>query len=417
MHKDNFAKGILPVIGSVLILIGTSIGAAILALPLSSASASFPFAALILIISWAVMTITGLLMLEVSFAFPIHRNHFHTMSKATLGRVGPPIVWVSSLGLFYSLISAYISGNSSLLIRTIQNYYNIQLPPWSSACIFTLVIAVIVYFGTRGVDLFNRGLLTFKGLMLILVIISTMPHINFSNLSAHYALENPQTLIKTIIFAAPIFLTCFGFHAVIPSMINYLGPNKNKLRFVIITGTTLSLVLYLLWLASIFGLIPLTGDHSFTNIQSHGNSLDKLLTTIEGELKSKWVIWALNAFSNVALTTSCLGVSLGLFDFIADGLKRKNNFSGKIQTLAVTFLPPLFISIFYPNFFLMGLSIGAIFLVILEILIPVAMAYKFRKNKKLQSSYTVPGGNILLILITIIGALFFICDIISKFLI
>jgi len=415
MKNTKFAQGIIPIIGCILILIGTSIGAAILALPLSSAAASFPFAAMILIISWAVMTITGLLILEVSFAFPVHRNHFHTMSKATLGKTGPVLVWISSLGLFYSLISAYISGNSSLLIRTIQNYTHTQLPPWSSACIFTLVIAIIVYFGTRGVDLLNRGLLTFKGMMLILVIISTMPHINFANLSAHYALQNPQTLIKTIIFAAPIFLTCFGYHAVIPSMINYLGPNKNKLRFIIITGTTLSLVLYLLWIAATFGLIPLTGEHSFTNIKTHGNSLDQLLTTIENDLKSKWVIWALNAFSNVALITSCLGVSLGLFDFIADGLKRKNNFSGKIQTLAITFLPPLMISIFYPNFFLMGLSIGAIFLVILEILIPAAMVYQFRKKSNLKSNYQVIGGNFLLIIITIIGILFFICDIISKF--
>jgi tyrosine-specific transport protein len=415
MSDHNFAKGVFPVIGSILILIGTSIGAGILALPLASAPASFPFAALILIIAWLVMTITGLLILEVSFAFPIHRNHFHTMSKATLGKIGPPLVWVSSLGLFYSLISAYISGNASLLIRTIQNTSHIQLPGWSSSCLFTFVMAGIVFFGTRGVDLLNRGLLTFKGIMLILVIISTMPRINLYNLSAHDALQAPDTLIKTLIFASPIFLTCFGYHAVIPSMINYLGPDKNKLRFIIITGTTISLILYLLWLIASFGIIPLTGEHSFTNIKVHGNSLDQFLSTIEQTIHSKWVHWALNAFSDVALTTSCLGVSLGLFDFLADGLKIKNDKPGRFKTLIITFLPPLLISIFYPNFFLLGLSIGAIFLVILEILIPVAMAYKFRKKENLSSQYKVSGGNSLLIIISIIGIIFLACDIISKF--
>ena len=45
---------------------------------------------------------------------------------------------------------------------------------------------------------------------------------------------------------------------------------------------------------------------------------------IERAVNNPWVNWALNAFSDVALTTSCLGVSLGLFDFLADGLKIKN---------------------------------------------------------------------------------------------
>lgn len=416
-NHPKFAKGIMPVIGSILILIGTSIGAGILALPLSSAQATFPFAALVLVIAWLIMTATGLLILEVNFAFPVFRNHFHTMSKATLGKIGPPLAWISSLGLFYSLISAYISGNASLLVLTVEQTSHIQLPNWASACLFTFVMAGIVFFGTRGVDWLNRGLLSFKGAMLILVIISIVPHIDINKLMFHPAAQHPKLIVNTLIFAAPIFLTCFGFHAIIPSLVNYLGPDKNKLRLIIVIGTTISLVIYLLWIAATFGMIPLHGPHSFAQIKDHGNNLNEFITDLEMLLPDKWVNWAINAFSDVAMTTSCLGVSLGLFDFLADGLSRKNTKFGRIQTLIVTFTPPLLISIFWPNFFILGLSIAAIFLVILEILLPVCMAYKFRKNKDLskKSNYRVAGGTFLLLIIGVAGIIFLICDITSKF--
>ena len=152
----------MPIIGCIFLLIGTSIGAAILALPLASAQATFPLAAIVIIIAWLVMTATGLLLLEVNLAFPVFRNHFHTMSKQTIGKTGPLLSWACSLGLFYALIAAYISGNSSLLVRAIESSGQIHLPYWSSACLFTLVMAVIVFFGARGVDWLNRGLLSFK---------------------------------------------------------------------------------------------------------------------------------------------------------------------------------------------------------------------------------------------------------------
>ena len=48
--------GKLATIGSILILIGTSVGAGMLALPLASAELSFNAALIILIIAWLVMT-------------------------------------------------------------------------------------------------------------------------------------------------------------------------------------------------------------------------------------------------------------------------------------------------------------------------------------------------------------------------
>ncbi|NYY76982.1 hypothetical protein DMI62_19975 [Escherichia coli] len=45
--------------------------------------------------------------------------------------------------------------------------------------------------------------------------------------------------------------------------------------------------------------------------------------------------------ADLALATSFLGVALGLFDYLADLFQRSNTVGGRLQTGAITFLPPL----------------------------------------------------------------------------
>ena len=93
-------------------------------------------------------------MLEVNITLPAHRNHFDSMAEITLGFAGRAIAWISSVCLFYSLIAAYISGNAALFIRALS-LIGINLPAYTSAILFTIIIGAIVFFSTRGVDLFK----------------------------------------------------------------------------------------------------------------------------------------------------------------------------------------------------------------------------------------------------------------------
>jgi tyrosine-specific transport protein len=412
----TFATGPMAIFGSIMILIGTSIGAGMLALPLSSAQATYPMAVVVLVAAWFVMTVTGLLILEVNFAFPVHHNHFHSMTKSTLGRGGQIVSWICCIGLFYAVISSYIAGSSSLITHSIDSTLNIKLPIWSSALIFTILVATVIYYGTRGVDLLNRGLMSFKGILLIIMLSSLLPHINLQYLTHISAADGLSPTLKNMALGAPIFLFGFGYHAVIPSLVNYVGPDKNKMRMIIITGTSVSLVVYLLWLAASFGIIPSKGPHSFSELSQHGNHLTSFLQDLETMVPSRVVHFAVNGFSNIALTTSCLGVSLGLFDFIADGVKAGHKKSKRLLTIALTFIPPLIVALLFPNFFLLGLSIAVFFVIILEILIPVAMVYKFRQYKMGDNlSYKVRGGNNLLIITGLLGLIFLACSFAKYF--
>lgn len=405
---------VFQLVGCIMILIGTSIGAGMLALPLSSAQATFPLAIVVLVVSWFVMTVTGLLILEVNLHFPRYHNHFHSMTRNTIGRSGQLITWICCIGLFYSVISAYISGNASLLINAIQNISGQVLPTWSSAVLFTLVVAIIVARGARGVDLVNRGLMSVKGLLLIGMLACLMPHINLQQLSGHTS-QSFSFHLSSIAFGAPIFLFGFGYHAVIPSLVNYIGPDKRNMRIIIITGTSFALLIYILWLTVSFGIIPATGTHSFAELSMHGLHLPEFLADLNALVNSHLAHLLINSFADIAMTTSCLGVSLGLFDFLADGLKVSNNPQHRYTALGLTFLPPLLTTIIFPHFFLIGLSIGAIFVIILEILIPAAMVYRFRQQPSRAGSYRVSGGQAMIWLTVVIGLIFLACAIAAKF--
>lgn len=64
----------------------------------------------------------------------------------------------------------------------------------------------------------------------------------------------------------------------------------------------------------------------------------------------------MHLFADLALATSFLGVALGLFDYLADLFQRRNSVTYRLQTGAITFLPPLAFALFYPRGFVMALG-------------------------------------------------------------
>ena len=389
----------LTIIGCTLLLIGTAIGAGMLALPLISAPAGLISASLLLISIWALMTYTALLVLEVNLALPAYANHFSSMAYETLGRPGQLIGWLSCLLLLYALSAAYIAGNASLLGTASHLLLHHMLPGWVNAVLFAGVFGSVVFWSTRATDLLNRGLMSVKGLAVLIMLILLMPHINFTQL-AHQHYHH-----HALILAAPVFLTAFGFHTVIPSLTNYLGPRVGTLKRIILYGTIIPLIIYLIWLGCALGVIPLMGTHSFHAIQTSHSSVGGFVATMGIIVHSHWVTTMVNIFANVAMTTSFLGVTLGLFDFLADACKRQNHRIGRLQTALLTYIPPVIFAIFYPNGFIFALGYAAIFVAVLEVILPVLMVRKLRHSHKLNSPYRVRDSATVHYLILLCGVL------------
>ncbi|GIU27797.1 tyrosine transporter TyrP [Shewanella schlegeliana] len=378
------------IFGSMLIIAGTTIGAGMLALPLAASGLGFGIASVIMLLIWSLMTYTALLMIEVHQHAPIDAT-LHTLAHKLLGRKGQVIASFSMMFLFYALCAAYIAGGGEQMHSKLTSWFGLDLPMQAGAIIFTLLIGAVVAIGTRSVDLINRSLFSLKLIALVVMLFLLLPHVSVENL---VELPVHQGLVLA---SLPVIFTSFGFHGSIPSVVRYLGKDTKALRWIIVVGSSLPLMVYVLWMLASQGV--LTQQELMAS-----QSLNGFIGSLSRMLENPMIASAVSIFADLALATSFLGVSLGLFDFIADLLKRSAKPSHRLQVGLVTFLPPLGFALFYPQGFITALGYAAFALVILAVFLPVAMVAVQRKQLGLEG-YQVKGGNLGLAAATLAGVL------------
>ena len=368
-------------LGSVFIVAGTTIGAGMLAMPLAAAGVGFATTLGLLFILWAVMCYTALLLLEVYQHVPAETG-LGSLAQRYLGRYGQWITGFSMMFLMYALTAAYISGAGELLASSISEWFNVSLSSSAGVLIFTLVAGGVVCIGTSLVDLFNRFLFSAKILFLVIMLALLMPHVHQANLLT-MPLEKGLALS-----ALPVIFTSFGFHGSVPSIVSYMGGNIRQLRKVFIIGSAIPLVAYIFWQLATLGSID---SPTFIGLLASQSGLNGLLQALRDVVASAHVELAIHLFADLALATSFLGVSLGLFDYLADLFRRRNSVSGRLQTGIITFLPPLAFALFYPRGFVMALGYAGVALAVLALLLPSMLAWQSRKHHP-HSGYRVLGG-------------------------
>jgi tyrosine-specific transport protein len=367
-------------LGSIFIVAGTTIGAGMLAMPLAAAGVGFGVTLALLFSLWILMCYTALLLVEV-YQYETADTGLGTLAKRHLGNRGQWLTGFSMLFLMYALTAAYISGAGELLATSISQWMQQPFPGSLGVLLFTLVAGGVVCIGTHSVDLFNRILFSAKIIFLIVMLALMMPHIEKTNL---LTLPLEQGLALS---AIPVIFTSFGFHGSVPSIVNYMGGNIRKLRWVFIIGSAIPLIAYIFWQLTTLGAIS---SHTFVGILAQQAGLNGLLQAVRDVVASPHVELAVHLFADLALATSFLGVALGLFDYLADLFKRSNSMQGRLQTGVITFTPPLLFALFYPNGFIKALSFAAVALSVLALLLPAMLAWKTRKTH--QGHYRVWGG-------------------------
>jgi tyrosine-specific transport protein len=378
-------------LGSTLIIAGTTIGAGMLALPLASAGIGFTTSLLVMLLLWALMTYTALLMLELHQHAPANAT-LHTLAKQFLGSKGKWITSFAMLFLFYALCAAYIAGGGGQFGQRLEQLVGLQLTGPAATVLFTILVALVVAVGTGTVDRINRVLFATKLAAMVTVLFFLAP-----NVTESYLLTMP--LEKGLVVAAiPVIFTSFGFHGSIPAIVNYLDGDTRSLKRAIVIGSAIPLVVYLFWQIVTLGVVS-----QQTLIDSKG--LGPLIGALSSKIQFGALSQVIGLFADLALLTSFLGVSLGLFEFLGDSLSRENKPLRRPITALITFLPPMCFALFYPQGFIMALGYAAIALTILAIFLPVAMVKKARALEDTDMLYQVKGGQAALSLVAATGVL------------
>lgn len=380
-------------IGGILLIVGTSIGAGMLALPVANAAAGFWSSTLFLFLCWAAMTAGAFYILEANLYLPPGK-HMVSMASETLGKKGLLIAWLSYLLLMYSLLSAYISGGADVMQALLAKAH-VDIPVWLASVLFVFIFGLIAYSGIKSVDYTNRMLMFGKlGVFLLLLVLIT-PNVKLNNLTYgefHYVGGSLMILI-----------TSFGFAIIVPNLRDYFNDDIKALRKLIFYGSLIPLFCYIAWDAVIIGTLPYKGESSLQTLMNDPQTVSSLAAMLSNEVNSGIISAFFNFFISVCMLTAFLGVSLCMISFLADGLKVRQEGKEGLGLFILTFVPPLIVVIFYPGAYLYALSYAGVFCVILLLLLPALMCWHGRR--KFSPEYMVPGGKVLQVIVIAVSIL------------
>lgn len=374
-------------LGAILLIVGTSIGAGMLALPIGTAQLGFLPATALFITVWYVMYLAALLTLEISLRLEPGTN-IVSMASFTLGGYGKIFAWTIYLLLLYSLNVAYLSAISDIIQVFARSFFQIVLHRYVAVLLLISFFTAILYLGTKAIDRINKIMVFGMSVTFLILLYFFYAGANFSwllNYDSH-----------GFDMAIPIITTSFGFHIIIPSLRNYLRSDVAELKRVIFIGSLIPLIIYIVWLAMVFSVIPRLGPNGLLSIWYKGGA-ENLLDTLSYAIGGGVFPIVTKIFSFFIIATSFIGVSLSLFDFLADGFSTNKTHLGRLSTAALTFLPPLCFVLADAKIFFSVLSYAGVFVALLLCLLPVAMNAAIRRSDRPGKLYMVNSLQMVLV--------------------
>lgn len=391
------------IIGGTAIIAGTAIGAGMFSLPVVSAGMGFLWAELCLVFTWFCMAHTALLILETNLNFPPGAS-FDTLVGQTLGPRWNLLNNLTLMFVLYILCYAFISGGGSMVTQTLHAGMDVDIAPMVSGLLFSALTALIVWIGTRAV---SRITATIVAGMVISFTLSIGQLI--SGITPALLLDVQPDYLLYSFAALPTCLAAFGFHGNVPSLVKFYGTDPGRVSKCLIYGSLLALAVYTVWQAATLGQIP---RNEFAEIIAQGGNIGPMVAAISGHHQTGMVLGLLNTFANLAVISSFIGGSLGLFDFVADKFKFADDYPGRLKSAAVTFLPPTVASMFFPDGFIIAIGFAGLAGTVFVILIP-GMAAKASRRKLGNPLFRVWGGNTLIYFLFAYGALIASCHILG----
>lgn len=370
------------VFSAALLIAGTTIGGGMLALPVMTAEAGFWPSLGMMAVAWLFMVTTALLLLEANLWMP-QGSHIITMSEKLLGKYGKAVAWLIYLFMAYASLVAYTASCGELIRQVLP------VGAWTSNILFIVAFGLIIDLGARAVGLINSLLVGGIIVAYFLLIGAGLDDIQ----PAHLLQSNWGETLKTL----PLLLAVFSFQCVVPSITIYLKKSAKHIKIAIIGGMGLAFIVYALWQLLVLGSVPLEGEVSLRAAFAEGAAATQYYQLA---VKSPWVAMTASFFAFFAIATSFLGIGLGLFDFLSDGLKIPKKGWGKITLALLIAVPTLILATTVERIFLLALDTsGGFGDTILNGILPALMVWAGRYHQKRTGSFTVAGGKTTLLIV------------------
>jgi tyrosine-specific transport protein len=377
------------ILGGALLVVGSCVGAGMLGLPIMTGLCGFYPSLILFILAGVFMTLTALLLVEVQQQFD-HPVNLGTMCGFSLGKAGRFLCAAIYLFLFYSLLVAYtaLAGHHTSMI--LNQLFKVNVPSWGGSLFFVTLFGSIVYHGTRPVDLTNRFFMVFKILSFVALIYFASQHLDTSLYD--------RVQWSYFVGAIPIMIIAFGFHNMVPSLVQYYDNQTKKILMAIIFGALFTFSINLIWQIISLGTIPMFGVGGLQDSFEKGVDAAQSMAIVLS-LPSIQIFSNLLAF--FAIMTSFVAQALSLVHFLQDIMKVKgSNGKESLAFVLIALLPPLTIAVLGPNVFFSALNFaGGICAVALFGIAPVLMCWVKRYRRGNLEGYQVLGGKPILVVL------------------
>ena len=329
------------VLGSALIICGSSIGGGMLALPSVSSSSGFFPSLVSNITCWLFTMLTGLFLMDVCIWSKKNEVHLSSIAENYLGKFGKYIVIFLFLFLYECLLVSYFSGGVPCFQNVISSVFStqsMQIPETSTFIGLGAFIFVLVALGTAWIDRVNF-------LMMIGLVLCFLGFVGLGskNVESELLYQSNWLYFATPV---PIMIGAYGFHNVVPSLVHYLDKDRKKVKQAIVIGTLIPLVVYSIWQWLTLGSIPPNILQSAN--ESGGIPIIEALFQITHSPLLKSLAFSFTAF---AIITSLVGVSFSMVDFLGDTSGLSPHGMNRVGLSLATILPPLAVAYYYPNLF------------------------------------------------------------------
>ena len=311
---------------------GTTIGAGMLGLPLITAKAGLFPSAIAFFCTWLFMLFTGLYLVEVCCRSTDNKSIF-SVTKSTLGLPSASSVSALFIFLYFSLMIAYCAAGGHLVHDAFE-FFLVPISYTSSVLIFSGIFCATVYIGPLFITKVNFLLSVLMVVTFIALVLQATEFIDTNRFE--YADYSVMWLSLPVLFSA------FGYHNLVPSLVNYYSRDKRAITIMVTLGTFIPFATYLIWQWVSLGLLS-QGELALTMMA--GKPVTSAFTSVVGH---KFMYIAGQLFAFCAITTSTLGVSFSIVDFLHDVASQKKKIVNRGVLCFVTFGVPSFFALYYP---------------------------------------------------------------------
>lgn len=297
-----------------------------------------------------------------------------SLAELTLGKIGAVFSAASYTLLHYAILTAYTSQGGAMLVelfKDAENYTHfgetLNISSMLAGALFAGLIGGSMYaLSARMVERINNVLVGAVLATFIGVVWAAGTHVDLGRL---FGERHWDSLVHGQILSV-LFVSCV-YHNVVSSITMRLEGNREKIRRVIVGGTAVPVMMFLIYNAAILG----SGGVSARN-----------------EV-------AVAVFSLLAVATSFVGFVEGLTDLWTDvrlsglGESQERVTQTRYRNFLATLVPPVVFTALSPDVFLQALdAAGTYGIAVLFGGLPAAMAWKNRRRTETKEFGRMVGG-------------------------